>query len=485
VLYALTKCERRLWLDTHDPAGRSEPSEFLRELWDRSRTHERWVRANVAGRVGPLWRSGEPVEPAAREALRLLRETRATLDQAPLLSADGTRLGVPDLLYWDEGGLVVCDAKLAESAAGKPEVALQLTHCAELLEETAGITPLRLEIVSGRGERIAVPRLEPDVYAGRITTARGLVRDDAEEPGVLLSHSDCEACPYYERCWTRAGEAHRLEVLPSVRRSHVPLLAALGIRTMDDLAARDPESLTAKGIGKHGALMVLDARAFVTGDPQWLGDSPLPGGGPCVWLDLESDPQDEIHGMRVYLWGLAVEPEHGEPRAEAIASACDEVDDDEDTWRRFLARAAAILAEWPESRWVHYSIAERTAIRKYAERWGDPEGTAERLLARTFDLHADGVMKAVRIPVRAYGMKHVARHLGFEWSDPDSGSQWSVARYRRAREALGPAERERQLGAITRYNADDLWAMRTVWRWMEAAADARTRAKLDGSAVHP
>ena len=51
-------------------------------------------------------------------------------------------------------------------------------------------------------------------------------------------------------------------------------------------------------------------------------------GRPCVWLDLESDPQDETHGMLVYLWGLAVEPESGEqpPPVGARKDGCSPCD---------------------------------------------------------------------------------------------------------------------------------------------------------------
>ena len=481
-LFTLSRCERRLWLDTHDPAHKREPTEFERDLRERARDHERWFRSTVAGRIGPLWRYGDPVEPAAREALRLLCETRAPLDQAPLLSPDGERLGVPDLLYWDGDGLVICDARLAESP--KPEIALQLSHCAELLEESAGISALRLEFVSGRGERIPVPRLSSQVVARAVDAARRLMRPGAAEPTVLLSHSDCEACPYYERCWERAERERRIQVLPSVRRNLVPVLESLGIRTMEDLSRREPESMMVKGIGRYGPAMVHDARAFVTGEPQWLGDPGLPAGRPCVWFDVETDPQDELHGMHVYLWGLAVEPEHGEAQPEGIHSRGDS-GEDQDTWRRFLGRAGEILDRWPESCWVHYSIAERTCVKKYLERWGDEGGVAERLLARLFDLHTDGVMKCVRLPIRAYGIKHVARHLGFEWSHAASGSQWSVAEYRKAQNARDPEERDRRLAGIARYNADDLWAMRAVWRWLDAHAEPRSRAKLDGSAAHP
>ncbi len=83
--------------------------------------------------------------------------------------------------------------------------------------------------------------------------------------------------------------------------------------------------------------------------------------------------------------------------------------------------------------------------------------------------------RCVRLPLRSYSIKHVAPWMGFEWRNPEAGSEWSLARYHRARLAGDPEERERLLAEVAEYNADDLWAMRAVWRWLRenAPADAR------------
>lgn len=465
-LYALMKCERRLWLDVHDPSGRRADTDFDLELRDRGRAHKQDVRARVAGSVKVPREHRESPAAAAEEVLRLLRETRAPIEQPLLLSADGTELAAPDLLYWEGGGLVVCDARLAESV--KPESQLQLSHAAGLLEERAGITPLRLEIVNGRGETMTVTRLGSEEVASVVARARALTDPAAPEPALLLAHSDCEECPYYERCWSRAEAERRIEVLPALQRNLLSVLAAHGIRTMEDLAARDPETVAAiRGVGRHGAALVHHARAFVSGEPQWVESIELPAGRPCVWLDVETDPQDETHGFHVYLWGLAVETGSAALEPEWIQSDADP-GRDEETWRRFLARAAEILGRWPASTWVHYSTAERTAVRRYVARWGDPDGIAAALEDRLFDLHAC-LKKTVRLPIRSYGMKHVARHLGFAWRDAAAGSQWSLVEYRKARAATDPAERARRLAGIAQYNGDDQAALRTVWSWLEAA----------------
>jgi predicted RecB family nuclease len=61
----------------------------------------------------------------------------------------------------------------------------------------------------------------------------------------------------------------------------------------------------------------------------------------------------------------------------------------------------------------------------------------------------------------------VAPWLGFQWSNPDADAAWSTAQLHRARATDDAAERQRLLDEVARYNADDLWAMRVVWRWLE------------------
>jgi len=463
-LYHLAACERRVWLLRHAPGEQAPPGEFDLALMERGRLHEEAVRRRFTGLVGPLWRWGQPLEPAAAETLRLLRESRAPLDQPLLLSADGRRVGVPDFLYWEDGALVVHDAKLAESVDRKPEIALQLTHYARLLEE-AGFRVARLEITSGLGEVLDVPRLDDASYDAAIARALEL-HGAAPEPDLLLAHSTCAECGFYDRCWDRAESEGRIEVLSGVRRNHLPILHGMGIRTIADLAAREPHELEVRGLGRLGPPMVLEARAHRDRRAVWIARPELPAGRPRVWLDLEGDPQDERFGHVIYLWGLGVEETPGAFAAEAILAGPG-ADGDELGWRRFVERASAVLDEFPESVWVHYANYEKTWVRKYAERWGAPEGFLERLTPRLFDLYS-ALIKWVRLPLRSYSIKHIAPWIGYAWSNPESGSAWSIVQFRRACAADDPEVRRGILDEIARYNADDLGAMRAVWDWVEA-----------------
>jgi len=463
-LYQLEKCERRLWLHRHAPGEAAPPGDFDRLLWARGEEHERRVRESFVGLVGPLWRSGQPLAPAAEETRRLLRESRAPLYQPALLSRDGRRAGVPDFLYHDRGGVVIREAKLAVHLETHPEIALQMTHYARLLEDWAGIPPARLEITNGRGDVLEVPPLGAGAYEERLERAAALL-GEGPEPDLLLAHSTCVECPFYDHCWRRAAAERRVEILSGVWTNHVPVLRGMGIRTVEDLAAREPHSMAIPGLGRLGVAMVHEARAHRDRAPVWLAPPRLPLERARVWFDLEGDPEtQEVEGT-IYLWGLAVDEGAARPRAEAIL-ATPEQGGDRGAWERFVARALEIFRQFPDAVWVHYASYERTWVRKYVERHGAPGGFRERMEGALFDLYSR-LLASLRLPLLSYSIKHVAPYTGFAWSILESGSDWSIVQYHRARETRDPVRRAALLDEIARYNADDLWAMKSVWEWME------------------
>jgi uncharacterized protein len=468
-LRQLDRCERQLWLKAHRPEEAAPPSDFDLEQRERGRRHEANVRARFVGLIGPIRKRGEPWEDAARETERLLRESRAPLYQPVLLSKDGRRVGMPDFLYWDDGGLVVHDAKLAHNLESHPEITLQLSYYAYLLRESLGLEAVRLEITDGNGELRELVALDDGEVEARLSEAEAVLRS-SDEPRVLLAHSKCEECAFYDHCWDEAERDANVLVLHSVQNRFLPILEREGIRTMEQLASREPHSLMVKGIGKLGPAMALDARAFLTGQPSWIAAPALPRGRPLVWFDIEAEPQSGPLGSAVYLWGYAIEA--GERTKCEVAIAEPGEAGIERAWEEFLARAGAILDRHPASVWVHYDIYERTWVRKYAAHHGDRDGVAERLLGALWDLHVEGVKPSVRLPLRSYSIKHVAKHVGFRWRNPEAGSQWSIVQYRRAIATTDDAERRRLLDAIAEYNEDDLLAMRAVWEWLEANAPA-------------
>jgi predicted RecB family nuclease len=481
--YHLAHCERRYFLSVHAPQEAAPPGDFERLLMERGRAHEREVFERTPGAVGPVLPFGAPLEPGAEETRRLLLARRSPIYQGALRSADGERTGVPDFLLWEDDALVVREIKLASSLSEHPEIPLQLEHYATLAEETLPGVTVRTEFVNGDGELLLVPR-DPTDFAARLAEARALMRA-TEEPHVLKAHSTCEGCPFYWHCWTRALAERRVEILPEVRAQHLPRLRELRIATVDALAAIDPRALFGPGSAMSAERMIAEARAHRDGKAQIIAPDPRSADRPLVWFDLEGTmPQLEGTPQRVYLWGLGLEPERGEPKFEAfLDDQGGEADDagDRDAWQRFLLSAGEILDRWPTALFVHYASYEMSMMTRYAKRFPDTEQAAKRVKARLFDLLHAGVKKAVRLPLVSYSIKKVAPLAGFRWRNPDAGGIWSVVQYQRAMATSDATERARLLQEIVEYNRDDLAAMRAVWRWLTALYE---RAKAGAADAH-
>ena len=434
-------------------------------LGERSRTLEEQIAAAIPDLAGPVQGSGLSFEQAAAESVRLLRETSRPVRRPLLASADGLRSATPAFILRDGEALVIRDVRLAHRPGARRDNRVRVAFAGQLARELTGLPVARLEIVNGLGEVVEVEP-EPDDELARLSARTLELLGDAPEPDMLLAHSHCQHCDHYAHCWDRAEAEHRIEVMPAVTRARAEMLRAEGVRTFHELAARAPGSFARRELREAAPALLNEARAFATGAPVWLRDPALPRDRTPVWFDVESDAEGERAEVPVYLWGLAVET--GEPRFEPILSELTP-EGDADAWRRFVARALEVFREHPDAVWVHWHHAEPMWLDRYIARHGAPAAFVERMRApgTLLDLH-HRLERCVRLPLRSTSVKFVAPWLGFRWSNPDADAAWSTAQLHRARATKDPAERQQLLDEVARYNADDLWAMRTVWRWLEA-----------------
>ncbi len=473
MLRTLLACERRLWLEQRSGRPRPPRDEHGQVLRERSQALERQVVARLGAVEGPLLREGVSFAEAADETRRGLVPGGPALLRPAFVSRDGRLQSSPALVRWDDATLVVTELRLALRPAGRRDLALQMAHHVALIRELLGDTPVRSEVVNGAGVVMAAPPEPAERWREAVERALALLGPEPE-PQWLHGHSFCQTCAFYDHCWDGAEARRQVDVLPELSRTGAAALHASGIHTFDALAAMQPRDFDDTPLARDAERLLAQARAYATGAAAWLRPPALPRGRTLVWLDLEGDAMGEASDVPIYLWGLAAEPALADARPEAESLFADlEPGGDERGWRRFVARAEALLAVHPDLLWVHWHDAEPLWIRRYLKRYGAPPALEQhwRAAGSFADLH-QVLDRSVRLPLRSYSVKWVAPFAGFAWRNPEAGSEWSVAQFHRARESRDPAERERLLAAIAEYNVDDLMAMRAVWRWLESAGPA-------------
>lgn len=467
-LKRMLDCERRLWLSEHRRAGGAPRHDHDEVLEGRSRSLEDRAAVDADGMIGPVQRSGVTFEQAAAETLRLLRETDAPLRRPALLSPDGLVAAAPAFILREGEALVIRDVRLAHRPEKKREHRVRTSFAGWLARRLSGREVARLEIVNGLGGIAEVNPVPDEEIEALVARATELLDPATPEPTLLMGHSHCQDCEHYSHCWDRAEAERRIEVLPAVTRRRAELLHAEGLTTFDQLAALPTGHLKHHDLREAERILHAEATAWSTGAPFWLRDPGLPRERTLVWFDVESDADGERSSVPVYLWGLAVE--HGDAAFEPILAELTPAGD-KVAWERFVTRALEIHERHPDALWVHWHNAETMWVDRYVARHGAPEAFVKALRSpgAMFDLHA-AVERSVRLPVRGTSVKQVAPWLGFSWSNPDADAEWSIAQLARARRTSDPAARQAILDEVARYNADDLWAMRVVWRWLEATA---------------
>ncbi len=469
-LKRLLDCERRLWRSEHARGSDAPRGDHGDVLGEKSRTLEDQVAATLPDLVGPVWAPGVPFADAGAETARLLHETTHAIRRPVLMSADGGSSATPAFLLREGAAVVVRDVRLAHHPERSRDSRVRSSFAGWLVREITGLHVTRLEIVNGLGEIVELEPLRDGELQSLVERARELL-GDSSEPDLLLAHSHCQDCEHYAHCWDRAEAERRIEVAPSVTRARARLLHDEGIRTFDELAARTPDSFRHRDLRANAFLLQAEARAWSTSRPVWLKAPDLPRGRTPVWFDVEADSDGLRAPVPVYLWGLAVE--QPEPRFEPLLAELTP-EGDREAWARFVARALEVFDDHPEAVWVHWHDAEPMWLDRYITRLGAPAAFVQRIRApgACFDLHR-ALDRAVRLPLRSTSIKFVARWLGFKWSNPDADAAWSTAQAHRARETRDPVERARLLAQVASYNADDLWAMRVVWNWLQEQARAQ------------
>jgi predicted RecB family nuclease len=339
--------------------------------------------------------------------------------------------------------------------AEKPtaDLRLILAVLAELLGPVQGKVPACGILVHGSG---CQERKVKSSGVGK--QSRRLLRELRESqtgsiPRLVLN-DHCHSCEFRKRCHAEAVAKDDLSLLRGMGEAEVAKYAKRGILTVGQLACtfRPPRRMKKpedrKPVHSHAlqALSIREKKVHVLGSPV-LPDSPK-----RIYFDLEGD----IERGFCYLAGIVVRDGDKEERHSFwIDSPAEE--------RLLLSRFLDLVAKHADA-WVYaYGAYEAVFLRRVGKATGREE-EVKRVLAKTFNV-LSVVYLHVYFPVHSNGLKDIAGHLGFRWTDADASGLMSVV-WRRHWEASGEQASKDKL---TTYNLEDCDALRRVTDFLYAA----------------
>ena len=205
---------------------------------------------------------------------------------------------------------------------------------------------------------------------------------------------------------------------------------------------RRPKRLAAEREKYHHSLKALAIREHkihIVGSPE------LKIEGTPVFLDVEGLPDPDFY----YLIGFRIKTAEGIIHHSLWA---DKADEEETIWTDFLS----ILSEIENPLLIHYGSFETTFMKRMGERYGEPLESSVMAKAIESAVNLLSVIFAqIYFPTFSNGLKEIAGHLGFAWSDPIASGVQTIAWRHEWEVAKTPSLK----AAILAYNAQDCEAL--------------------------
>ena len=475
-LYRSTPCSLRVYL-RQQGIEESGPSEFDRVLQTLGERHEATHLASLGPYEDLSLVTAEQRSQRTAEALR----NRVPVIYQGELAADTdlggvavTIVGRPDFLIWDNDGYIIRDSKLSLQVDEEhhPEITLQLQLYGWFYEQTIGLPPKLLQVHTGRGDIVDVPYDGGTAALSELTRIVALKRL-AAEPYEPLGWTKCGGCGFSDHCLPRAEARKDVSLVMEVDQGLARKLHGDGIETAEQLATtfdavrlslvKRPWGDREQKVGKKAGKILIYADVLATGKERVLAPAAIPVHDNYVMFDLEGMPPhlDEIE--KVYLWGIQVFGNR--PTLFKGVTAAVGAGGDREGWEKFLAAAAGIFGEYGDIPFVHWAAYEKTHVKQYIAKYGDPDGIAARVLKNLLDL-LPITRDAVALPLYSYSLKVVERYVKFKRRQEAYGGDWAMAKFIEATETGDESERDALMDEILMYNEEDLAATWAVFEWL-------------------
>ncbi|MFH1621107.1 MAG: TM0106 family RecB-like putative nuclease [Patescibacteria group bacterium] len=459
-IFKYFRCPHWVYFDYHstteEKALKRDFSEVEIKRMEDGLAHEKQV-------VTKLFEGKQVVEvPRIKDAekdcaatLELMKQGVEYIYQGTLTEGDWT--GRPDILERHEGEsnlgawhYIPIDVKSSHSLE-KYQI-MQLVFYSVLLEKVQGRFPARTAILNKDGERLefeAADHLkEFEHIAAEISEILAGVC-----PDPVLRKTCYETGPWGLACERLARMNNDIAQLYNVDVRKLRALRSLGVRTVDDAAEMDPQALdgVAPGLRMHG-LEVAKRQAQSLKEKLVIVREKvsLPDNGLEIHFDIESDPPNDVD----YLYGFLLREPTGDRYVPFVAKTLEQ---EGDMWKSFLAWIETLP---PEYTVYHFASYEKTRLRVLEDRYGGSEWL-NKFRERMVDLK-EITNSGLIFPLYFYGLKYIAKFLGYSWKGEVKGGGQSVDVFEKYLENKD----EKILQSIIQYNEEDVRATAFLKDWL-------------------
>ena len=471
-LYNFTKCPHRVFLDSNgDPLEKAEVSSFVKLLWEVGLQTERDYLQSLGDHdIVDLQNVG--VEPAFQETLAAMKLGAPIIYQGCLIYEH--YVGRPDLLLKCEDGdsnfgpffyepIDIKAGKGWEEADGKKRkfkehYAFQILFYHMLIEKNQGTVPPRGRIINVDKQ---LEEFAPALFEERFSQAMHDVQQlvDGVETSEPILGSHCTMCGWFKYCYEWVKESSDPTGLFFVGKQKFAL-REVGLRTIEDIACMQVEEYLAppKKIPRMGKVsltrMKERARVSMNGKPVIRPGYIFPDVDQEIYFDIEDDPTRGV----TYLFGMVTQGHHTPSRFSYFLAKTPEEEEQttRDFWKFVQANERVV--------YYVYSHKERSTLKQLMEKYDLDVETFEKYKACEFDLYQNLIVEYSDWPTFSYGIKHIAKMIGFQWRDVDPSGANSIAWYN---EYLANPDNEAIMNRILEYNEDDCYAMVAIKRYFE------------------
>ncbi|MBI3621787.1 MAG: TM0106 family RecB-like putative nuclease [Nitrospirae bacterium] len=343
----------------------------------------------------------------------------------------------------------------------KTHYAYQMMFYRDLLQAIQGYAPPTARIINVDQE---IEEFDPaefeDEYRSAKAEVERLVAGEEQSEPVLGSH--CAQCEWFGRCRDWADATDDPTKVFFIGRTKFGLKQA-GVRTVAELSRIDVQKHLAPPfkIPRMGKATLERARrraqVVLKGEPEIRPGYAFPEAGTAVYFDIEDDPTRAV----TYLYGLLEVAGTQTPRFRYFLA--EHPDAEERAVREFWD----YLAQREDAVYYVYSHKERTTLRRLMEKYGLEQRVFERYVQAEYDLYQKLVVDYSDWPTYSYGIKQIAKQVGFAWRDVDPSGVNSIVWYN---DFLSDPSRREVMTRILEYNEDDCRAMVAVKRYFEERA---------------